>query len=77
MRDIAEIIKDNRKGKQLSQTERRVAAVRELKISNNSNLNEVLDMIKAEIDDYLYNNEFGIDYRADIANIIDKYKLEG
>ena len=82
-RNIAEILEDDKKGKQLSQTEQRVVtaytqgkydAVRELKLDNKSNINEVLDKIKAEIDDYLYNNEFGIDYRADIANIIDKYK---
>ena len=58
MRDIAEIIKDDRNGKKLSQTERQIAvayvqgkydAVRELKIDNASNTNEVLDKIRAEI----------------------------
>ena len=50
MRNIAEILKDDRNGKQLSQTERQIAvaytqgkydAVRELKIGNNSNINWV------------------------------------
>jgi len=55
MRNIAEIIKDERKGKQLSQTERQIAvaytqgkydAVRELNlIGNSSNTNEILDKI--------------------------------
>lgn len=58
MRNIAEIIEDDRNGKQLSQTERQIAvayiqgkydAVRELKICNNSNAMEVLDEIRAEI----------------------------
>ena len=58
MRNIAEIIKDDRNGKKLSQTERQIAvayaqgkydAVRELKIGNSSNTNEVLDKIRAEI----------------------------
>ena len=58
MRNIAEIIKDDRNGKKLSQTERQIAvayaqgkydAVRELKIDNTSNTNEVLDKYKAEV----------------------------
>ena len=58
-RNIAEILEDDRNGKQLSQTEQRVAtaytqgkydAVRELKLDNNSNTNEVLNKIKAEIE---------------------------
>jgi len=52
MRNIAEIIEDDKNGKQLSQTERQIAtayiqgkydAVRELKIGNSSNTNEVED----------------------------------
>lgn len=59
MRNIAEIIADDKNGKLLSQTERQIAvayiqgkydAVRELKIYNNSNTNEVLDKIRAEIE---------------------------
>lgn len=58
MRNIAEIIKDDKNGKQLSQTERQIVvayiqgkydAVRELKIGNNSNTMEVLDQIRVEI----------------------------
>ena len=58
MRNIAEIIKDDKNGKHLSQTERQIAvayvqgkydAVRELKICNNSNAMEVIDKIRAEI----------------------------
>lgn len=59
MRNIAEIIEDDRKGKQLSQTERQIAvaytqgkydAVRELNlIGNSSNINEVLDKICLKI----------------------------
>lgn len=59
MRNIADIIADDKNGKKLSQTERQIAvayiqgkydAVMELKISNNSNTNEVLDKIRAEIE---------------------------
>lgn len=55
MRNIAEIIKDDKNGKQLSQTERQIAtayiqgkydAAMELIIGNNSNTNEVFDKIK-------------------------------
>lgn len=58
MRNIAEILEDDRNGKQLSQTERQIAvayiqgkydAVKELKIGNNSNINEVLNKISVEI----------------------------
>ena len=54
MRNIAEIVKDDRNGKQLSQTERQIAtayiqgkydAVRELKISN---ISKILDKYKSE-----------------------------
>lgn len=57
MRNIAEIIEDDRNGKQLSQTERQIAvayiqgkydAVRELKIGNNNTM-DVLDKIREEI----------------------------
>lgn len=59
MRDIAEILKDDRNGKKLSQTEQRVVtayiqgkydAVRELKINNNSNIVETLEKISTEIE---------------------------
>ena len=62
MRNIAEIIEDDRNGKQLSQTERQIAvaytqgkydAVRELKIGNNSNTMEIIDKMRAEITDCL------------------------
>lgn len=58
MRNIAEIIEDDKNGKQLSQTERQISvayiqgkydAVRELKIGKASNTNEVLDKIRVEI----------------------------
>lgn len=92
MRNIADIVKDDRNGKQLSQTERQVAvayiqgkydAVRELKIGNSSNINEVLDKIRAEIEQlrlhkaqFLTNdNKVCIDSQA-ILDIIDKYKVE-
>ena len=38
---------------------------------------EVLDKIKAEIDQYLFQNEFGSAYRKEVSQIIDKYKAEG
>lgn len=38
---------------------------------------EVLDSIRAEIDQYLFQNEFGSEYRKEISQIIDKYKAEG
>jgi hypothetical protein len=62
MRNIADIIEDDKNGKQLSQTERQIAvayiqgkydAVLELKIGNNSNTNEVLDKIDEIITDAL------------------------
>ena len=60
MRNIAEILEDDKNGKQLSQTERQIAvayiqgkydAVRELKIGNN-NAMEVFDKLRAEIAEY-------------------------
>lgn len=36
----------------------------------------MLDDIKAEIEQYLFENEFGSEYRKEIAQIIDKYKVE-
>ena len=35
-----------------------------------------IEKIKAKIDYYLKNNEFGMEYRNDIKNIIDKYASE-
>ena len=35
-----------------------------------------LDDVKAEIDQYLFQNEFGLEYRKEISQIIDKYKAE-
>lgn len=93
MRNIAEIIKDDRNGKQLSQTERQIVtayiqgkydAVRELKIGNNSNINKVLDKLKAEISKSKTEHEMQIaennikakllisDIYCDIVNIIDR-----
>ena len=67
MRNIAEIIEDDRKGKKISQTERQIAiayiqgkydAGRKLKIGNNSNnTNELLEKIRAEIWDLQYGDE--------------------
>ena len=37
----------------------------------------VLDKIRAEIDQYLFQNEFGLEYRKEVSQIIDKYKAEG
>lgn len=88
MRSIAEIIKDDRNGKQLSQTERHIAvayiqgkydAVRELKIDNNSNVMEILHKIRAEIDQLP--SELTVDgrrmiRRESVFRIIDKYKTE-
>lgn len=39
--------------------------------------NAVLDKIRAEIDQYLFQNEFGSEYRKEVSQIIDKYKAEG
>ena len=36
----------------------------------------VLDKIRAEIDQYLFQNEFGSAYRKEVSQIIDKYKAE-
>ena len=36
----------------------------------------VLEKIRADIDYYLKNNEFGMEYRNDIKNIIDKYETK-
>lgn len=38
---------------------------------------EALQEIRQEIDKYLYDNEFGSAYRADVASIIDKHIAEG
>lgn len=90
MRNIAEIVKDDRNGKQLSQTERQIAvayiqgkydAVRELKIGNNSNANEVLDKIRAEIEQIIgERNLDDYDFCSGLIcarNIIDNYRQEG
>lgn len=37
----------------------------------------VLDKIRAEIDQYLLQNEFGLEYRKEVSQIIDKYKAVG
>lgn len=90
MRNIAEIMNDDKNGKQLSQTERRIAvayiqgkydALRELKIVNNSNTNEVLDKIRAEIEQVEINGCVrDVEcFRAGLntaSKIIDKYKAE-
>ena len=92
MRDIAKIIEDDRNGKQLSQTERQIAvayvqgkydAVRELKIGNSSNINEVLDEISAEIEEQVLESlsDGGDDWFAaekvnECLEIIDKYRAE-
>ena len=91
MRNIAEIIEDDRNGKQLSQTERQIAtayiqgkydAVRELKISNSSNTKEVLDKVRSEIEQRPYgiaNDSViqGMKYeRMVVLEIIDKYIAE-
>lgn len=91
MRNIADIVKDDRNGKQLSKTERQIAvayvqgkydAVRELKISNNLNTNEVLEQIRAKIEQRPYgiaNDSViqGMKYeRAAILAILDKCKAE-
>lgn len=36
----------------------------------------VLDEIRAEIDQYLFQNEFGSEYRKEVSQIINKYKAE-
>ena len=85
MRNIADIIKDDRNGKQLSQTERQISvayiqgkydAAMELK----TNVNGVLDKIRAEIEQNAYpivhginNHEKGMTLYG-ILQVIDKYK---
>ena len=36
----------------------------------------ILDKIRAEIDQYLFQNEFGSAYREEVSQIIEKYKTE-
>ena len=36
----------------------------------------VLNKIRDEIDQYLFQNEFGSEYRKEVLQIIDKYKAE-
>lgn len=43
----------------------------------NTSIEEVLDKIRVEIDQYLFQNEFGSAYRKEVSQIIDKYKVEG
>ena len=91
MRNIADIIADDKNGKKLSQTERQIAvayiqgkydAVMELKISNNSNINEVLDKISAEIKEMTptyHNPDWSITDLVPISKVlklIDKYKTD-
>ena len=37
---------------------------------------DVYDSIRAEIDQYLFQNEFCSEYRKEVSQIIDKYKKE-
>ena len=37
---------------------------------------EAWEKVKAEIDQYLFQNEFGLEYRKEVSQIIDKYKAE-
>ena len=83
MRNIAEIIKDDRNGKKLSQTERQIAvayaqgkydAVRELEIGNASNTNEVLDKIRAELLHLKTKTSFTFVNIDDVLRLIDKHK---
>ena len=100
MRNIAEILEDDKNGKRLSQTERQIAvayiqgkydAVMELsdtvkksKSGNNLNTNEVIDKIRAEIEDLdrFYDNDYFSTnncpmYKCnEVLLIIDKYKAE-
>lgn len=45
-------------------------------ICKNFHLPNKLDKIRAEIDQYLFQNEFGSAYRKEVSQIIDKYKAE-
>lgn len=88
MRSIAEIIKDERDGKQLSQTEKQIAvayirgkydAVMQLITSTTSTtVNAVLDMIRADIVSYCNNQSEMGEYPTEygILQIIDKYRKE-
>lgn len=92
MRNIAEIIKDDRNGKQLSQTERQIAvayiqgkydAVMELKNGNNSNVMEVLEKTRTEIEKEIDRDDHADEYcdgyydgMKKALAIIDKYKAE-
>lgn len=92
MRNIAEILEDDRNGKQLSRTERQIAlayiqgkydVVMGLKIGNNSNTNEVLNKIRAEIEEQkecrCFDDEDMYIYMTglnDAIDIIDKYKTK-
>lgn len=78
MRNIADIIADDKNGKNLSQTERQIAvayiqgkydAVMELKNINNSNDMEVLNRIRVEIKAM----SGDIETIADVLAILDKY----
>lgn len=47
-------------------------------IANGTPLTEVFEDIKAEIDTYLQSEDFGSEYRTDVAQIIDKHiRAEG
>ena len=86
IRNIVEIVKDEKDGKQLSQIESRIAtayiqgkydAVRELKIGNSSNTDEILGKIKAEIAQMPTISFNANDvYKADVLTIINKYMTE-
>ncbi len=83
IRNIAEIIKDENDGKQLSQIESRIAtayiqgkydAVRELKIGNKSNTDEILDKIRAEIEHMIPCSKETLSMKLGVLEIIDKYR---
>lgn len=90
MRNIAEILEDDKNGKQLSHTERQIAvayaqgkydAVRELGIGNASNTNEVLDKIRAEMEqikeaEYQIYGKGNWRFVDKCLDIIDKYMAE-
>ena len=70
--EAIEIIKcddiSNRWGKDGEEVEK--MAIKALEQDN------ILDKIRAEIDQYLFQNEFGSAYRKEVSQIIDKYRSE-
>lgn len=75
--DDTEVIEEHLANYQRCAQERRQLAAWLKELKQLKEQEPILDKIRAEIDQYLFQNEFGLEYRKEVSQIIDKYKAEG